>query len=51
MNQKNMDTKKIRVPEDLYEKLKKLASKNERSLTGEIAYALRQHVERNMKTD
>lgn len=35
-----------RIPSDVYEKLVEDARENERSLTGEIVYALRQYIAR-----
>ena len=48
MSQTHEDVKKtqylLKPPVDLLEDFKKLADKNERSLNGEIIYAMRQHL-------
>lgn len=40
-----MISSNIRVPEDLWEELKKIASKEERSLNAQLIYIIKKYIE------
>lgn len=46
-----MISSNIRVPEDLWEELKKIADKEERSMNSQIVYLIRKCVEEQKKED
>lgn len=41
----------IRVPEDIWRKLKEIALKEERSINGEIIYIIKKYIEEQEKKD
>ncbi len=44
-----MISSNIRVPEDLWEELKKIASKEERSLNAQLIYIIKKYIEEQQK--
>lgn len=42
-----MISSNIRVPEDIWEKIRELATKEERSINSEIVYILKKYIEDN----
>ena len=42
-------TLSLRIAIDLYNELKKIALKEERSINGEICYIIKQYIEKNKK--
>lgn len=44
-----MISSNIRVPEDLWEKLKKQADKDERSINSEIIFIIKEYIEKKEK--
>lgn len=44
-----MTSSNIRVPEDLWEELKKIASKEERSLNAQLIYIIKKYIEEQQK--
>lgn len=44
-----MISSNIRVPEDLWEELKKIASKEERSINAQIVYIIKKYIEEQNK--
>lgn len=46
-----MITSNIRVPEDIWEKIKEIAQNEERSMNAQIIYILKKFIEEQEKTD
>lgn len=44
-----MISSNIRVPEDIWEELKKLANKEERSVNAQIVYIIKKYIEEQQK--
>lgn len=44
-----MISSNIRVPEDLWEELKKIANKEERSINAQLIYIIKKYIEENKK--
>lgn len=44
-----MISSNIRVPEDLWEELKKIANKEERSVNAQIVYIIKKYIEEQQK--
>ena len=44
-----MISSNIRVPEDLWEELKKIANKEERSLNAQLIYIIKKYIEEQQK--
>jgi len=46
-----MITSQIRIPEDIWEKIKEIAQTEERSMNAQIIYILKKFIEEQEKTD
>ena len=46
-----MITSNIRVPEEIWEKIKEIAQTEERSMNAQIIYILKKYIEEQEKTD
>lgn len=44
-----MISSNIRIPEDLWEELKKIASKEERSINAQLIYIIKKYIEEQQK--